>query len=117
MRQDERFREKYLPEAMSGRDPRVLYEEALLAEGRNNMEEEVPETDHESLFQYGVLQGKPFMLTSVEDRFHIQLQFLTTFSKIDSWLWVPEDFGRQVGNLTGILVATCDFNWSQEHFL
>ena len=37
--------------------------------------------DHKHACFYDVLEGKPIMFTSVEDRIRIQLQFLTIFLK------------------------------------
>ena len=71
--------------------------------------------DYRRPFYYDVLEGNPFMFTSVEYRIRIQLQLMTTFLRGGGQLWVLEDFWTQVGILAQNSAATCDWNWSQEH--
>ena len=80
---DQRYREKYFPEALRARDARILYGERLVAERKNDMDWEVPELVHERPFYYDVLECKPFLFTSVEAHVRIQIHFLTTFLRGD----------------------------------
>ena len=113
--QDQRSREKFLPEAVRGRKARFLHEKPLVADRETHMDSEVPEMDHSRPFYYQVLEGKSFVFTNVDNWIRIQLHLLTTFLRGGGQLWVLEDFWMQVEISTCISAATCDFNRSQEH--
>ena len=59
-RADQRFREKYCPGKVRGRDGRVLYGSRLEAERGIYMELDVPDLDIKRPFYYDVLEGRPF---------------------------------------------------------
>ena len=60
LRADQRFREKYCPGKVRGRNGRVLYGSKLEAEREFYMELDVPDLDFKRPFYYDVLEGKPF---------------------------------------------------------
>ena len=71
----------------------------------------VPEMVLKRLF-FDVVEGKPLLFTSEEDRLRIQLQMSTTILDGESQLWMLGDLWTQVGILTGKSASTSDFNWS-----
>ena len=87
----------------------------MAADGRLYLDWEIREMSHKRPSYYDVLQGKPFVFTSVEDQVRIQIQLLTTFLKGGGQFWVLEDFWNQVGILTCNASLTSHFNWSHEH--
>ena len=95
----------------------MLYVDRLVAGGEFFTDWEVPEMEHRRPFHYGVVEGKPFVLTSVENRISIQIQLLITLLKrgCQCQLWVLEDFWTQLGILIGNLVSTSDINWSHDN--
>ena len=111
-RADQRFREKYCPGKVRGRDGRVLYGSELEAEREFYMELDVPDLDIKWPFSYDVLEGKPFTFTTEESRVRIQINMLMTFLKSGGQLWAFEDYLTQVGIATGHSAAIADFNWS-----
>ncbi len=115
LRVDQRFREKYCPGKVRGRDGRVLYGSKLEAEREFYMELDVPDLDFKRPFYYDVLEGKPFSFTSEESRLRIQINLLLTFLKSGGQLWALEDYWTQVGVATGHSAAIADFNWSPAH--
>ena len=72
-RADQRFREKYCPEKIPGRDERVLYRSSFEAERECYKELDVPDLDFKKPFYYDVLEGKPFTFTTEESRVRIQI--------------------------------------------
>ena len=115
LRVDQRFREKYCPGKVRGRDGRVLYGSKLEAEREFYMELDVPDLDFKRPFYYDVLEGKPFSFTSEESRVRIQINLLLTFLKSGGQLWALEDYWTQVGVATGHSAAIADFIWSPAH--
>ena len=71
--------------------------------------------NHKPLFYNKVLEGRPFVFTSLEDRVRIQIHLLTKFCKGRGQLWVLKDFWSQVGILTVNAASASDFNRSHEH--
>ena len=67
-RADQRFREKYCPGKVRGRDGRVLYGSKLEAEREVYLELNVPELEFKRPFCCDVLEGKPFTFTTEESR-------------------------------------------------
>ena len=76
-RVDQRLREKICPGKVLGSDGRVLYGSRLEAEREVYMELDLPELSHKRPFYYDVLEGKPFMFTTEEDRIRIQINLMT----------------------------------------
>ena len=72
IRADQRFREKYCPRKVRGRDGRVMYGSRLKAKREAYMELDVPDLDSKRPFYYDVLRGKPFTFTAEESRVRIQ---------------------------------------------
>ena len=95
LRQEKRYRHRYFPGAVRGKDERHVY-----------MKCEVTETDHKKLFNYDVVERKTFVFTSGHERVRIQLQLLTTFLKNGGQLWMLDELQTQVGILT----------WNSVHF-
>ena len=87
----------------------------MAAEFIIHMDWEVPEMSHNRPCCCDVLEGKPFVFISVEDRVRIQIQLLTTILEAGGQLWVLEDFWTLVGKLIGNEASTSDFNCSQKH--
>ena len=114
-RADQRFREKYCPGKVRGRDGRVLHGLKLEAERDIYMDLDVPDLDFKRPFYYDVLEGKPFAFTTEESRVRIQINLLITFLKNGGQLWALEDYWTQVGIATGHSAAVADFNWSPAH--
>ena len=114
-RADQRFREKYCPGKVRGRDGRVLYGSKLEAEHEFYMELDVPDLDFKKPFYYDVLEGRTFIFTTEESRVRIQMNLLMTCSKSGGQLWVLEDYWTQVGIATGHSAAVADFNWRPAH--
>ena len=81
LRQEQRFTELYLPEAVRGRDATDSRGERLSAERAIYKEKEVSQMEHMRPFYYDVLERKPIMFTDVKVRIRNQLEMLTTFSK------------------------------------
>ena len=111
---DQRFREKYCPGKLRGRDARVLYGSKLEAEREFYKELDVQDLQYKRLF-YNVLEGKPFTFTTEESRVRIQIKLLMTFLKSGGKFWTLEDYWTQVGITTGLSAAIADFNWSPAH--
>ena len=111
-RADQRLREKICPGKVRGRDGRVFYGSKLEAEREVYMELDLPELSHKRPFYYDVLEGKPFMFTTEEDRICIQINLLTIFLKSGGQHWALEDYWTQVGVATGHSASIADFNWS-----
>ena len=76
------------------------------------LELDLPELSHKRRFYYDVLEGKPFMFTTEEDRIRIQTNLLTIFLRIGGQLWALEDYWTQVGVATGLSASIADFIWS-----
>ena len=95
---------------MRGIDEILLHGSCLAAEGEIYMDWEFPQMEYQRLFYYDVVECKPFVFTSVEDRVCSQIQLLTTFMKVGDHLKVLEDFRTQVGILIGNAASTSDFN-------
>ena len=112
---DQRFREKYCPGKVRGRDGRVLYGSRLEEERECYMELDVPDLDFKRPFHYDVLEGKPFTFTTEESRVRIQINLLMTFLKSGGQYWALEDYWTQVGIPTGHSAAIADSNWSPAH--
>ena len=114
-RADQRFRTKYCPGKVRGRDGRVLHGSKLEAERELYMDLDVPDLDFKRPFYYDVLEGKPFTFTTDESCVRIQINLLMTFLKIGGQLWALDDYWTQVGIATGNSAAVADFNWSPSH--
>ena len=114
-RADQRFREKYCPGKVRGRDGKVLYGSRLEAEREVHMELYVPDLDFKRPFYHDVLEGKPFTFTTEESQVRIHINLLMTFLKSGGQLWALEDYWNQVGIATGHSAAIADFNWSPAH--
>ena len=65
-RTDQRFREKYCPGKLRGRDGRMLYGSKLEAEREVYMELDIPDLDFKRPFYYDVLEEKPSTFTTEE---------------------------------------------------
>ena len=109
-RADQRFRERFCPGKVRGRDGRVLHDSKLEAERELYIDLYVPDLDFERPFFYDVLEGRPFTFTTEESRGRIQIDFLMTFLQSGGQLWVLEDYWTQVGIATGHSAAVADFN-------
>ena len=114
-RADQRFREKYCPRKVRGRDRRVLYVSKLQAGREFYIELDVPDLDLKRPFYYDELQGKPFNFTTEESRVRIQINLLMTFLKSGGQLWALEEYWTQVGLATGHSAAIADFNCNPAH--
>ena len=115
LRIDQRFRERYCPGKVRGRDTRVLYGVKLEKEREQYMELDVPELCYKRPFYHDVNEGKPFTFTTESTRIRIQIEFSLIFSKSGGQLWTLSDCWTQVGALTGHSAATSDFNWSPSY--
>ena len=115
LRIDQRFRERYCPGKVRGRDARVLYGLRLEKEREHYMELDVPDVCYKRPFYYDVIEGKPFNFTTESSRIRIQIELLLIFLKSGGQLWALDDYWTQVGVLTGHSAATADFNWSPSH--
>ena len=115
LRIDQRFREKYFPSKVRGRDARVLYGVKLEKEREQYMEYDVPYLCYKRPFYYDVIEGKPFTFTTESCRIRIQIELLLIFLKSGGQRWALDDYWTQVGVLTGHSAATADFNWSPSH--
>ena len=112
---DQRFREKYCPGKVRGRDRRELYGSKLEAEREFYVELDVPDLDFKMSFYYDVLEGKPFTFTAEESRVRIQINLLMTFLKSGGKFWALEDCWTHVGIASGHSAAIADFNWCPAH--
>ena len=117
LRIDQRFRERFCPGKVRGRDARVLYVVKLEKEREQYMELDVPDLCYKRPFYYDMIEGKPFTFTTESTRIRIQIGLLLIFLKSGGQLWALDDYGTQVGVLTGHSAATADFNWSPSHVL
>ena len=115
LRIDQRFRERYCPWKVRGRDARVFYGVKLEKEREQYMELDVPDLCYKRPFYYDVIEGKPFTFTTESTRIRIQIELLLIFLKSGGQLWALDDYWTQVGVLTGHSAATADFNWSRSH--
>ena len=115
LRIDQRFRERYCPGKVRGRDARVLYGVRLGKEREHYMGLDVPDVGYKRPFYYDVIEGKPFNFTTESTRIRIQIELLLIFLKSGGQLWALDDYWTQVGVLTGHSAATGDFNWSPSH--
>ena len=113
LRIDQRFRERYCPDKVRGRD--VLYGVKLEKEREQYMELDVPDLCYKRPFYYDVIEGKPFTFTTEPTRIRIHIELLLIFLKSGSQLWALDDYWIQAGVLTGHSAATADFNWSPLH--
>ena len=111
-RADQRLREKICPGKVRGHGRRLFYGSNLEAEREVYMELDLPEFLHKIPFYYDVLEGKPFMFTTEEDRIRIQINFLTIFLKSGGQLWALEEYWIQVGVGSGHSASLADFIWS-----
>ena len=111
----QRFREKYCPGNVRGRDGRVLYGSRLEAERECYMELDVPDLDFKRPFYYNALEGKPFTFTTEESPVRILINLLATFLKSGGRQWTLEDYWTQVGIATGHSESIADFNCSPAH--
>ena len=111
----QRFREKYRPRKVCGRDGRVLYGWKLEAERDFYMELDVPDLDFQRPFYYDVLEGKPCILTTEDLRVRIPINLLMKLWKIGGQLWTLEDYWTQMGIATGHSAAIFDFNFRPTH--
>ena len=66
---------------MRGKDPTVLHGNCLSAEREIYIDWEVTEVDQNWHLYFDVVEGKPFVLTSVEDWIWIQFQLMGTVLK------------------------------------
>ena len=114
-RADRRFREKYCPGKVRGRNGRVLYGWRLEAEREFYMELEVPDLDFKRPLYYDVLEGKYFTFKNEESHVRIQINLLMTFLKSGRQLWPLEDFWTKVRIATGHSAPISDFNWNPAH--
>ena len=115
LRIDQRFRERYCPGKVRGRDIRVLYGVKLEKEREQYMELDVPDLCYKCPFYYDVIEGKPFIFTTESTHILIQIALLPIFSKSGGQSWALDDYWTRVGVLTGHSAATADFNWSLSH--
>ena len=115
LRLDQRFRERYCPGKVRGRDARVLYGVNLEKEREQYKELYVPDFCYKRPFYYVVIEGKPFTFTRESSRIRIQIELLLIFLKSGGQLWVLDDYWTQVGVLTGHSAATADFFWIPSH--
>ena len=81
LRIDQRFRERYCPEKVRGRDARVLYGVKLEKEREQYMELDVPDLCYKSPFCYDVIEEKPFAFTTESTRIRTQIELLLIFLK------------------------------------
>ena len=79
LRIDQRFRERYCPGKVRGRDARVLYGVKLEKEREQYMELDVPDSCYKRPFYYDVIEGKPFTFTTESSRIRIQIERLLVF--------------------------------------
>ena len=91
-RADQRFREKYCPGIVRGRDGRVLYGWKLRAEREIYMELDVADSDFKRPFYYDVLDEKNSTFTTEDSRVRIQINLLMTFLRSGVQLWALEDY-------------------------
>ena len=115
LRIDQRFRGRYCPGKVRGRDARVLYGVKLEKEREQYMELDMPDLCYKRPFYYDVIEGKPFTFTTESTRIRIQIELLLIFLKSGGQLWALDDYWTQVGVLTGHSAATADFIWSPSH--
>ena len=115
LRIDQRFRERYCPGKVRGRDARVLYGVQLEKERVQYMELDVSEVYYKRPFHYDVVEAKPFTFTTESTRIRIQIELLIIFLKSGGQLWAPDVYWTHVGVLTGHSAATAGFNWSPSH--
>ena len=114
-RAHQRFREKYCPGKVRGRDGRVLYGSKLEAEREFHMELDISDLDFKKPFYYDVLEGNPFTFTTKKSRVRIQTNFLRTFLKRGGEVWALEDYWTQVGIALRHSASIADSNWSPAH--
>ena len=115
LRFDQRFRERYCPGKVRGRDAQNLYGVKLEKEGEQYMELDVPDLCYKRPFYFDVIEGKPFASTAESSRIRIQIELLLIFFKSGGQLWALVDYWTQVGVLIGHSAATAVFNWSPLH--
>ena len=111
LRIDQRFRERYCPGKVRGRDARVLYGLKLEKEREQYMEIDVPDLCYKRPFYHDVIEGKPLIFTTESTGIRIQIELLLLFLRSGGQLWPLDDYWTQVGVLTGHSAATADFNW------
>ena len=115
LRIDQRFRERFCPGKVRGKDARVLYGVKLEKEREQYMEFDLPDLCYKRPFYYDVIEGKPFTFTTEPTRIRIEIELLLIFLKSVGKLCSLDDYWTQVGVLTGHSAATADFNWSPSH--
>ena len=71
LRIDQRFREKFCPGKVRGRDARVLYGVKLEKEREQYLELDVPDLCYKRPFCYDVIEGRPFTFTRESTRIRI----------------------------------------------
>ena len=92
LRIDQRFRERYYPGKVRGRDARVLYGVKLEKGREQYMELDVPELCYNRPFYYDVIEGKPFTFTTESTRIRIKIELVLIFLKSGGQLWALDDY-------------------------
>ena len=96
LRIDQRFRERYCPGKVRGRDIGVLYGVKLEKERERYIELDVPDFCYKRPFYYDVVEGKPFTFTIESTRIRIQIDFLRILLKTGGQLWALDDIGLKL---------------------
>ena len=81
LRVDQRFRQRYCPRKVRGRDARVLYGVKLEKEREQYMEIDVPDLCSQRPFYYDVIDGNPFTFTTESTQIRVQIEVLLIFLK------------------------------------
>ena len=92
LRLDQRFRDKYCPGKVRGRDARVLYGVKLEKEREQYMELDVPALCYKRPFYFDVIERKAFTFTTEPTRIPIQIELLFIFLESGGQLWALDDY-------------------------
>ena len=92
LRNDQRFRERYCPGKVRGRNSRVFYGVKLEKEGEQFMELDVPDLCYGRPLYYVVIEKQLFTFTTESTRIRIQIELLLIFLKGGGQLWAPDEY-------------------------
>ena len=76
---------------------------------------DVADLEQKRPFYYDVAERKPFTFTTDSARSSMQIHLLTILLRKGGRLWTLEEYGTQVGVLTGHSASIAHFNWSASY--
>ena len=110
LRADQRYREKYFPRAVLGKNALVLVGQKLEEVREKYKNFEVPELDQKRPYYHDVADGKTFTFTTQTHRTGFQLHLLMTLLRSGGELWGLEEYWTQVRVLARNSAQTSDFS-------